>query len=577
MLRRLPVASRPRTRLLLEQLEARELLSGYAPTPAEQLFLEQLNDARANPAAYGASIGVDLSYVAPSQPLAFSPELIQAARLHSQDMNAAGYFSHVSPTAGDVGQRLMAAGVSWTSYGESIAAGQPYAQPGDALKGLIVDAGVADLGHRNQLLAIEPATKGQNQAGVGIVQGGSGAYTNYYTIDTASTNDDRPILTGVVFNDVNHNGKYDIGEGLGGVTVSVTGGPSVATWDTGGYSLPVSPGTYTVTASGGGLGSAVSQTVTVGSANVRLNFQPGNPSGGAGGSTGGGRSFGPQNDTPAPPPPGPGYFMVTAGHALEEYKDQLGWYHIGSAGTIESISSATDNAGHPVVFAVSMAHGFYRYDDWTGWQRLGADGTVQTVSAGTDLAGQANAFILGTDGSFLEFSSQRGWARLGAPGTVLGMGAAGGDRVYVIGADQSVLQHDPLTGWGRLTGPGFATTMSVATDSSGDTVLYVITPNHALYAHDDRLGWMALGASGTIQAVQAGTDPTGAAQALVTTRSGAEFLLSRSGWAALGNNVKSVLGSAPGLFYAVMPDDSIWRYDNHWGWLALSGSGFNQS
>src|ERR1700687_5829637 len=87
-------SSQRRSRLVLEALEPRQLLSGYQPSAQEQLFLEQLNDARANPAAYGATIGVDLSTVAPSQPLALNPQLIQAARDHSQDMNDQGYFAH---------------------------------------------------------------------------------------------------------------------------------------------------------------------------------------------------------------------------------------------------------------------------------------------------------------------------------------------------------------------------------------------------------------------------------------------------------------------------------------------------
>src|SRR6516164_4308155 len=93
-----------RTRLALEQLEARELLSAD-PLAVEQLFLEQLNDARANPAAYGTSIGLDLSGVAPSQPLAWDPRLIQAALGHSQDMNDRNYFSHVTPDGIDPGAR----------------------------------------------------------------------------------------------------------------------------------------------------------------------------------------------------------------------------------------------------------------------------------------------------------------------------------------------------------------------------------------------------------------------------------------------------------------------------------------
>src|SRR5260370_23694654 len=106
-----------RIRLQLEPLETRQLLSGFTPSVAEQLFLEQLNDARANPAAYGAAIGVDLSRVAPSQPLAFNTELIQAARLHSQDMNNRSYFDHNTPEGADPGARITQAGFSWLDWG----------------------------------------------------------------------------------------------------------------------------------------------------------------------------------------------------------------------------------------------------------------------------------------------------------------------------------------------------------------------------------------------------------------------------------------------------------------------------
>src|SRR6266576_2853953 len=83
--------------LVMEELESRYLLSIAAPTATEQLLLELLNNARANPAAYGASIGVDLSGVAPSQPLAFDGRMIDAARAHSIDMSIQGYFGHNTP------------------------------------------------------------------------------------------------------------------------------------------------------------------------------------------------------------------------------------------------------------------------------------------------------------------------------------------------------------------------------------------------------------------------------------------------------------------------------------------------
>jgi hypothetical protein len=253
-------------------LESRQLLAGYTPSAVEQLFLEQLNDARANPAAYGASIGLDLSNVAPSPPLAFNTQLIQAARLHSQDMSSRGYFDHTAPDGSDPGRRISDTGFVWNSWGESLAGGQAFPGPAEALRALIIDFGVADLGHRRHLLAMDSLFRGQTQVGIGILQSTPGPLANYYSIDSASTFSSHPFLTGVVFRDTNGNGKYAIGEGLGGVTITVSGVGTTTTFDSGGYSIPISPGTYTVTASGGGLPTAVTQTVTIGSTNVRVNL-----------------------------------------------------------------------------------------------------------------------------------------------------------------------------------------------------------------------------------------------------------------------------------------------------------------
>src|SRR5262249_38145803 len=122
--------------------------------------------------------------------------------------------------------------------------------------------------------SIDALFKSQKQVGVGTVLGGTGFYRNYFTIDSGSTVDSRPFLTGVAFRDANGNGRYDAGEGLRGVTITVAGVGAVTSFDTGGYSLQLSPGTYTVTASGGDLGAPVTRTVTVGTTNFRLNFQP---------------------------------------------------------------------------------------------------------------------------------------------------------------------------------------------------------------------------------------------------------------------------------------------------------------
>jgi uncharacterized protein YkwD len=53
--------------------------------------------------------------------LKFDPTLRAGALAHSQDMSANNYFSHTSPTLGDFGTRIKAAGVSYTAAGENIA------------------------------------------------------------------------------------------------------------------------------------------------------------------------------------------------------------------------------------------------------------------------------------------------------------------------------------------------------------------------------------------------------------------------------------------------------------------------
>jgi hypothetical protein len=110
---------------------------------------------------------------------------------------------------------------------------------------------------------------------IGFVSG-SGPLGNYYTIDTTAPLGKNPFITGAVFRDTNRNGRYDLGEGLGGVRLQFRQGGKlvgpVTTWDGGGYSFQIKPGTYQVTARGGPLAVPVTQTVHVGKDNARLEF-----------------------------------------------------------------------------------------------------------------------------------------------------------------------------------------------------------------------------------------------------------------------------------------------------------------
>jgi hypothetical protein len=308
-----PFASCRRTLPRVEELEQRLQLSGFQPTAVEQLFLERLNDARANPAAYGASIGLNLSRVAPAPPLAFNTRLVQAAYLHSRDMFTRHYFAHDTPQGITPLQRMQGAGVPAAAWGESIDEGAPGVA--SAMQELIIDRGIPDLGHRRHLLGIDPLFKVQNQVGIGVFATGpddpflsipgvgvpvtpgagggvpstyaflftrdgvpvtnlaelTGSY--FYTIDTAATLPPQVFLTGAVFQDLNGNGKYDLGEGLAGVTITVRGVGSVQDFDSGGYTVALRHGgTYLVTAHGGGLPAPITRTVHVGASNARLEF-----------------------------------------------------------------------------------------------------------------------------------------------------------------------------------------------------------------------------------------------------------------------------------------------------------------
>ncbi len=148
---------------------------------------------------------------------------------------------------------------------------------GFSLSDLIVNQGVPDLGHRVMLLDIGGQLHADRQVGIGIASQDTTSSGFLYrqtdtTIDIAGTSNSNTFLTGVVFDDTAGNGEYEPGEGLSGVTISVSNVGTTTTLDAGGYSLQVPAGIYTVTASGGGLPSPIARTVVVQNDNMRLNF-----------------------------------------------------------------------------------------------------------------------------------------------------------------------------------------------------------------------------------------------------------------------------------------------------------------
>ena len=88
----------------------------------------------------------------------------------------------------------------------------------------------------------------------------------------------RSFLTGVIYNDsVIDDDFYTIGEAVSDINIKAvrqSDGKAIATTNfvSGGYSLALEPGIYTVTFSGEELGDPVTKTVTIGEANVKLDL-----------------------------------------------------------------------------------------------------------------------------------------------------------------------------------------------------------------------------------------------------------------------------------------------------------------
>jgi hypothetical protein len=270
------------------------------PTDEEQLYLEFLNRMRADPvgesqrlantsdldvlSAY-QSFGVNLALLQsefstnpPVQPLAMNEKLTDAARWHSDDMLAKHYQDHYQTNGAavlDPGDRITAKGYTWARYGENVFAYAESVWYGHA--GFAVDwgSGVGGMqtppGHRNSMF-----NKDFREVGMGVTLGRNGSVgPQLITQDLATLPANLPFITGVVYYDFNGNGFYDLGEGIGGVTVDVPGSAYYAvTADSGGYAVPVTTnGVYSVSFSAGGLSLLTNATIAS-LKNVKVDYLP---------------------------------------------------------------------------------------------------------------------------------------------------------------------------------------------------------------------------------------------------------------------------------------------------------------
>ncbi|MDJ0869955.1 MAG: hypothetical protein QNK03_27935 [Myxococcota bacterium] len=273
------------------------------PTAKEQLMVYEINRSRSDPHAYAVEMGyptdvIDaLESVSAVPPLAINPLLIDSTRAHAVDMSTTGSCAHFSANLGwpntvarDAGYMLpdrlpSPSGGSYllpddNNMIESIACGfgpgeNDFSQPLNALNALLIDEGVVPPGHRIQLLSLNEFNSLWREVGAGFASSGMG-FRNFWAIHTGTIDVDQSFLTGVVFADGNGNELYDEGEGIGGVTVSANA-ENTTTNAEGGWSLPVSDGSYTVTCMGGGFSDTASAAVSVAGLNRAVDCISGNP------------------------------------------------------------------------------------------------------------------------------------------------------------------------------------------------------------------------------------------------------------------------------------------------------------
>jgi len=283
-----------------------ETADGAHPDGLEQAWLWQMNRARLDPAAEGARLAalddpvVQLSYavfktdlalleaelaaLAPTPPAAFDRRLWSASRDHAQamiDADApflAGQLDRIVP-AGFVYPSVAA--VAGNAYGFALEPVHGHAAwaanfgagPGGMIAGrpnrAIVMGALANVG-----IAVVP------DPDPGDVLGPLVAVASHADANELFADHYNRFLVGTVWEDLDGDGGYDPGEGIGGVgVVPDAGGFFAVTAAGGGFAIPVtSAGTFHVAFSGGGVPPRV-RRVEVGADSVLVDYRVPEPAG----------------------------------------------------------------------------------------------------------------------------------------------------------------------------------------------------------------------------------------------------------------------------------------------------------
>ncbi|SFK34612.1 Carboxypeptidase regulatory-like domain-containing protein [Nitrosomonas aestuarii] len=210
-----------------------------------------------------------------TQPLAFNSDLNESSEAHSSWMIATDTFSHTGAGGSNPGDRMTAAGYSfsgsWT-WGENIAWMSTRGPAGLAdevqqLHTMLMNSA----GHRANIL-----NGSFREIGVGFEVGEFQRFEGAFVTQNFARTASNSFLTGVAFDDRDSDQHYDIHEGLGNITVTAKNNSTgtvntTSTNQAGGYSLELIPGNYTVNFSGNEI-ATTSQVISIDSRNLKLDL-----------------------------------------------------------------------------------------------------------------------------------------------------------------------------------------------------------------------------------------------------------------------------------------------------------------
>ena len=237
---------------------------------SERVLIALINQARANPIKTAASIGMDMEKLFENRPdlfavlnrglppVSFNHQLYKASRNHLLDMLKNDYFSHVSPDGKTAAERLADQGYEAIMQDESL---------GSLLTGSIGNHLIAfktlfenkfkeefTYESTDQLVMLNPE---YNEIGVGfdskiVHPTENSPEKNHYlmVLELAKSEFKKPNVFGVIYSDVDLDGMYDPGEGIGRIKVRVMDESGkkvireVSTDISGSFTTEIAPGCY---------------------------------------------------------------------------------------------------------------------------------------------------------------------------------------------------------------------------------------------------------------------------------------------------------------------------------------------